>query len=261
MRKEDFADFCQMLDDAYALLAGNSMPSSTAKAMFFRALSKYRIESVRAGFDAHVKDPARGRFAPKPADIVAQIDGLVADDGRPGAEEAWAMACRAADESETVVWSEEMAQAFEVCQPLLQMGDQIGARMTFKESYLRQVEDARRLRRPVSWTASLGYDQNKRSAALTDAETRGFLGAGDALRLAPPQGDLNSLPTLLLANASSSHDPEVIKARIAELKARLIRVEDATDYATITRAQLEEKKRKAAEAVAAYEAANKELNK
>lgn len=258
MRKDDFEDFCQMLDDAYALLAGNNMPSSTAKAMFFRALSSFPIEAVRAGFDAHVKDPARGRFAPKPADIVAQIEGLVADDGRPGAEEAWAMACRASDESETVVWSEEMAQAFTVCQPLLQMGDQIGARMTFKESYLRQVEDARRVRRPVSWSASLGHDQSKRSAALMDAETRGFLSSGDALRLAPPQGDLHSLPTLLLANSSSSHDPQMIKARIAELKARLIRVEDSIDYAALSRARLEEKKRQATEAVAVYEAEKKE---
>ena len=247
-----------MLDDCYALLAPNNMPSSTAKAMFFRSLTQHSIEAVRAGFDAHVKDPARGRFAPKPADIVAQIDGLVADDGRPGAEEAWAMACRASDEAETVVWSEEMAQAFAVCQPLLDMGDQIGARMTFKESYLRQVEDARRLRRPVSWTASLGHDQSRRNTALMEAETRGLLSSGDALRLAPPQGDMHSLPTLLLANASSSHAPELIKARCAELKARLIRPVDPTDYAAMSRESLEAKKRRAAEAVAAYELNNKD---
>jgi hypothetical protein len=258
MRKEDFAEFSQMLDDCYSLLAPNNMQSPTAKAMFFRALSQHSIEAIRAGFDAHVKDPARGRFAPKPADIVAQIDGLVADDGRPGAEEAWAMACRASDENDTVVWSEEMAQAFAVCQPLLDMGDQIGARMTFKESYSRQVEDARRLRRPVSWTASLGHDQSKRNTALLEAETRGFLRSGEALRLAPPRGDMHSLPTLLLANASSSHDPEVIKARCAELKARLIRPVDPTDHAAMALESLEAKKRRTAEAVAAYEQARKE---
>lgn len=254
MRKEDFAEFSQMLDDCYALLAPNNMPSSTAKAMFFRALTQHSIEAVRAGFDAHVKDPARGRFAPKPADIVAQIDGLVADDGRPGAEEAWAMACRASDEAETVVWSEEMAQAFAVCQPLLEIGDQIGARMAFKESYQRQVEDARRIRRPVSWSASLGHDQAKRNTALLEAETRGLLSSGDALRLAPPQGDMHTLPTLLLANASISHDPELIKARCAELKARLIRpAAEAEDFAAIQRQTTEAKKRQVAEAVEAYE--------
>jgi hypothetical protein len=253
MRKDDFTDFCQMLDDAYALLAGNNMPSSTAKAMFFRALSSFPIEAVRSGFDAHVKDPARGRFAPKPADIVAQIEGLVADDGRPGSEEAWAMACRASDESETVVWSEEMAQAFAICQPLLSIGDQVGARMAFKESYARQVEDARKLRRPVAWSASLGHDASKRNSALSNAETRGLLSSGEALRLAPPQGDLSSMATLLLANAPSSLDPWVIRARVDELKARLLRVEDTTDYALISRERVEEKKRQIAEAVAAYQ--------
>lgn len=254
MRKDDFQEFCQMLDDSHALLARGQMPSPTAKAMFFRALSAYPIDAVRAGFDAHVKDPQRGRFAPTPADIVAQIDGLLADDGRPGAEEAWAMACRASDESETVVWSDEMAQAFAICQPLLEMGDQIGARMTFKESYLRQVEDARRMRRPVSWSASLGHDQGKRHAALARAEECRLLAAGDALRLAPPQGDINSLPTLLLAKSSDSLPPEVIKARCAELKARLTTPIEFPDYAAIDRQRIDEKKRRTAEAVAAYEA-------
>lgn len=258
MRKEDFEDFCQMLDDAYALLSGNNMPSSTAKAMFFRALASFPIEAVRAGFDAHVKDPARGRFAPKPADIVAQIEGLVADDGRPGAEEAWAMACRASDEAETVVWTDEMAQAFAICQTLLGSGDQIGARMTFKESYTRQVEDARKMRRPVSWSVSLGHDQSKRHAALSHAETRGLLSSDEALRLCPPKGDMDSLATLLISNASTQHDPKTIKERIAEIKAILVRPVDTTDYALLSRQKLEEKKRATAEAVAAYEASRKE---
>lgn len=261
MRKEDFSDFCQMLDDAYSLLSRGHMPSSTAKAMFFRALTSFSIEAVRAGFDAHVKDPVRGKFAPMPADIVAQIEGLIADDGRPGAEEAWAMVSRAADESETVVWTEEMSQAFSVCQPIMDSGDQVGARMAFKESYIRQIEDARKARRPATWSVSLGHDASKRHAALTQAETRGLLSSGDALRLSPPQGDLNSMATLLLANASSSHDPDVIRARVAELKARLIRPIDTVDYAAMSRANLEEKKQAAAKAVEAYERARKEAEK
>jgi len=252
MRKEDFADFCQMLDDAYALLAGNNMPSSTAKAMFFRALSSFPIEAVRAGFDAHVKDPARGRFAPKPADIVAQIQGLSADDGRPGAEEAWAMCCRAADESETVVWSLEMSEAFAVAQPLMQEGDQIGARMAFKEAYGRMLDDARRARRPVSWSVSLGHDVNKRHGALVAAEARGLLAAGDALRLAPPPADMHTTETLLLEHATKSADAETVRERVAALKALLVRPEGA-NVAELERQQLEQKKRAAAEAVAAYE--------
>jgi len=252
MRKEDFAEFSSMLDDCYSLLAPNNMQSPTAKAMFFRSISQYSIDAVRAGFDAHVKDPQRGRFAPKPADIVAQIEGLVADDGRPGAEEAWAMCCNAADESETVVWSGEMSQAYALAMPLMQEGDNVGARMAFKEAYSRLVDSARRERKPVAWSVSLGHDQSKRHAVLLNAETRGLLPHGEALKLAPPSGDLNTTATLLLENSMKTADPQTIKDRVAELKSMLIRPQ-VESFEDERRKAFDERKRLADEAVKAYQ--------
>lgn len=251
MRKDDLPEFAQMLDDCYSLLGKGTLPSATAKALFFRALGVHSIEAVRAGFDAHVKDPQRGRFAPTPADVIAQIEGLVADDGRPGAEEAWAMCSNADDESETVVWSDEMSQAYSVAGPLMQAGDHIGARMAFKEAYLRLVDAARRERKPVSWSVSLGHDVNKRHAALVTAETRGLLPNGEALRLAPPAADMHTTATLLIENANKTADPQSIKERVAALKALLVRPE-VESFELDRHKEFDERKRLADEAVKAY---------
>lgn len=252
MREADFPAFIELLDGCYALLGREKALNGPAKALFFRALGAHSLEAVRAGLDAHIKDPKRGRFAPMPADVIEQIEGLVADDGRPGAEEAWAMCSRAADESETVVWTAEMSEAYAVAQPLMQEGDQIGGRMAFKEAYGRMVDDARRARRPVAWSVSLGHDAEKRHGALVAAESRGLLKAGEALRLAPPKADAHTTAALLLENAKASADPSAVRERVAALKALLVK-RDAPDQSEAFRQETERRKREAAERVRAYQ--------
>lgn len=254
MRESDFEAFGALLDGACGLLSrGKYAPSATNTALFFRALARHPIEVVRQAFDAHIADTKRGQFVPNPADILAQIEGQAADDGRPGAEEAWAMAMRANDEAETIVWTEEMAQAYAICKPLMDEGDQIGARMAFKESYLRQVEDARRIRRPVVWSASLGHDVEKRHVALVKAETLGLIGAGEALRLAPPQAEGDQFALLLEASAVRP-GPEGVRQRVAALKAKM---QAPTAISAISVAELGQiitaaKKAQIAEQVQAY---------
>lgn len=257
MREQDYDEFAELLEGVSSLLSrGKYVPNPTNTALFFRALSRHPIEAVRAGFDAHVADTVRGQYVPNPADILAQIEGLAAVDGRPGAEEAWAIACRAADESDTVVWSEEMAQAWQMCQPVMAMGDEVGARMAFKESYVRQVEDARRLRRPVSWSVSLGHDASKRHGALVKAETMGLLTAGEALRLAPPEAPEKTLTLLLESSVKRDRevtDPAEIKARAAALKSLLVRgVPDGT-ISTAERDRMKAVKAEVAARVEEYE--------
>lgn len=112
------------------------------------------------------------------ADVITRLD-----DGRPGAEEAWAMIPRS--EADTVVWTEEMAEALGVAQPLLDEGDPIGARMAFKESYSKLVQKARDARRPVKWTASLGHDARSREQVLLQAAEMGRLPAAHVAGLLP----------------------------------------------------------------------------
>lgn len=184
MREADFDEFGAMLDAVCSLLSrGAYAPSAANTALFFRALARYDLAQVRAGFDAHVTDPQRGRFVPVPADIIAQLDGLAADDGRPGADEAWATALRAADERQTLVWTEDMAQAWSIARTVFEAGDEVGARVAFRDAYNRIVDAARRDRRPVRWNASLGFDQGTRSDAIREAATLGRIPATDALLL------------------------------------------------------------------------------
>ena len=103
------------------------------------------------------------------------------DDGRPGAEEAWAM--MPMDERQSVVWTQEMATAFGVCGPMLARGDKVGARMAFKERYAALVADARDAKRPVTWNASLGHDPRGREGVLAQAITMQRLAKNDAMAL------------------------------------------------------------------------------
>lgn len=177
MEDKDFKAFASMLDAASELLSGGSYkPNGTSAAIFFNSLKAHPIEVVRAAFMAHCQDPQRGRFAPKPADIIHQIEGAAENDGRPGPEEAWAACQPAADQARTVVWTAEMAEAWGIAWPLLHNhGDEVGARMAFKEAYTRLLADARKQRRPVEWSATLGHDEAMRADALREAVSAGRL--------------------------------------------------------------------------------------
>lgn len=175
MVDDDFDSFTSMLDSVSGMISrGRYTPSADHAAVFFAALRPYSLADVSAGFTAHVRDPERGKFAPTPADVIAQIDAARSD-GRPGAEEAWAMV--PLSEAQTVVWTNEMAEAFGIASPLLQAGDKIAARMAFREAYERIVDQAKRAgRRPV-WVPSLGHDLQQRKQALTAAVQKGLLTA------------------------------------------------------------------------------------
>lgn len=138
--------------------------------IWWAALARYPLEAVRAGLSAHVTDPHAGRFTPKPADVISH---LTQNDGRPGADEAWAL-CPLA-ESQTTVWTEEARMAFfEAAYGLLET-DRIAARMAFKDAYNRHVATARRALEPVVWTASLGTDAGGRESVLRAAVEQGRL--------------------------------------------------------------------------------------
>lgn len=102
------------------------------------------------------------------ADVLTRLD-----DGRPGVEEAWAMVPKG--EADTCVWTEEMAQAMSAAHDLLDRGDEIAARMAFKECYQRLRQSARDRCSPVSWSVSLGWDAQGREPAIREAVEKGRL--------------------------------------------------------------------------------------
>lgn len=212
MRESDFAAFSKLLDDVWEL-KGQGL-SAGAKAMWFRALAAHPIDVVRSALGAHIADPKRGAFLPMPADVIAQIDRAIADDGRPGPQEAWALAMRSTDEGETIVWTSEVAEAFGEASSILNAGDEVGARMAFIEVYTRLVDAARRARTAPKWTASLGHDPERRDRAIAEAANRGLIDASQYPQLPAPRG----AAPLLLGNASQAGIPDSARAALLALR-------------------------------------------
>ncbi|NEX60640.1 hypothetical protein [Noviherbaspirillum galbum] len=102
------------------------------------------------------------------ADIILRME-----DGRPSPEEAWAMVPR--DETVSVVWTDEVANAWGLALPLIEQGEQQAARSVFQEAYAKGVVEARMRREPVHWMPSLGSDPLARERVLREAVAQGRL--------------------------------------------------------------------------------------
>lgn len=220
--KKDFGSLLTKLLAAY----GKPLPEGALFAAWWDELSPYPAQVVRMAFDVYRDE--QPTYAPHP-NAIRKI--CREHDGRPGAEEAWAIALTSRDEADTVVWTAETAEAFALCQPVLQMGDEVGARMAFKEAYQRIVSKARSELRPAQWLASLGWCADRRTAALQKASVAGLLAAPTVAALLPPPVD--AIPSDATARAQIDKikkmmaDMNAEKQREAELHAQRERNETA----------------------------------
>jgi hypothetical protein len=162
-----------------AELCGRVFTAPAAK-MFAHDLSRFPEEQVLAAL-TRCRREVRGVLTVQ--DVVSRID-----DGRPGPDEAWALMPR--DETQTIVWTDEMASAWGVALPLLDVGDNVGARLAFREAYARAVTLARDAGRAPHWQVSYGTDPHGRLLALLEAADRGRITREQAHRFAP-----HELPT------------------------------------------------------------------
>lgn len=103
-----------------------------------------------------------------------------------GAHEAWSIAEKSIGfdgEELTVVWTEQMAQAFSRCESLVKTGDKFQrteAKRIFCDAYDRLVTQAKdQGLRPV-YNTSLGIDADQRITAIQQAQIEGFLPAPEA---------------------------------------------------------------------------------
>lgn len=85
MKARDKQGFAQTLT-AIADLYGKPL-SDAGLQIWWSALEGYSLAKVQQALSAHVKDPDRGQFMPKPADVVRKIDGP-----KPTADQIIAMA-------------------------------------------------------------------------------------------------------------------------------------------------------------------------
>lgn len=191
---------------ATAETLGHALSASAAELMA-EDLAEYGMEHIAAALRACRRE-LTGKLT-----LGAIMQRIQAADGRPGRDEAWAIALQAGDERETVVLTGEIMAALQVALPILEARDKIGARMAFLSAYDRLTNQARQEAQPVKWEVSLGFDPDLRIRAIEQARNLGRLPAAEASRLllqyaqeAPSPNGL-AIAGLLTGN-SSKPDPQ-----------------------------------------------------
>lgn len=201
-----------------ALQTGGRDASVPMLKLAFNALAEFSFEQVQAALGEHVAKSAR---APTPADIREIIEVSIPG-GRPGAEEAWSIALGAMDEAATVVWTEEMAAAWGVAHPLMQSGDKVGARMAFRETYNRKVDEAKRRGETPKWTPSLGHDQESRRTALQEAVDHGRLTRSSVEHLLPsPATQDGKAIAGLITGKTVEASSDSVRKHLSELRKKI----------------------------------------
>jgi len=157
-----------------AELTGTEMSQAAARIMA-DDLGAYPLPPVLTAL-TRCRRELKGRLT-----IAAVLERI--DDGRPGPNEAWAMIPQ--DEEASVVWTEEMAEAFGVASALLREGKTIAARLAFIEAYTARIAKARDARTLPRWIPSLGRDPFGREVVIRDALSRGRLTHSQVAGLLP----------------------------------------------------------------------------
>lgn len=191
---------------ATAETLGHALSASAAELMA-EDLAEYGMEHIAAALRACRRE-LTGKLT-----LGAIMQRIQAADGRPGRDEAWAIALQAGDERDTVVMTGEILAALQVARPILEARDKVGARMAFLNAYDRLTNQARQEAQPVKWEVSLGFDPDLRIRAIEQARNLGRLPAAEASRLllqyaqeAPSPNGL-AIAGLLTGN-SSKPDPQ-----------------------------------------------------
>jgi hypothetical protein len=245
MKQSDFDAFHALLTSCLSMW--DKAPTAAVSAVWFRSLAEFDIQALSTAFSAHMRDPVNGKFEPKPAHIIEQIDRAAKNDGRPGPEEAWSISLTARDEADTVVWTNECAKAWGSAAPIMELGDEVGARMAFKETYARLVAEARARREPASWELSEGFDKDRRRAAIARAVEDGRIPANR-------YGSIDYTPTLLLGGPSAGM-PDAARQKFDELRKKWSAQSDAPSDADVERERLAQLKSESAEKVRRFEGA------
>lgn len=228
--------------------------SPMAAAMLAEDLGCYSREVLERAL-GRVRTEHTGRLTPKA--ILDRIDEAM---GRPAASEAWAIASQALDERSTVVWTGEMADAWNIALPVAASGDMIGARFAFVSAYERLVRAAREERRLPEITVSIGWDANLRDAAIDKAVHLGYLAPAVAAQHRSPQLPAPVFnPVALLAGRvePTKKAGADVRKRLAQLREELAtreerRRREAEERSAVEQQRLKDRKAEVAAAVQAH---------
>ncbi len=77
MNQADLQPFQRLIADMLAFYRQDA--STFAVTVWWQACQPFDLDAVRKAITAHAMDPERGQFAPKPADVVRQLQGTFGD--------------------------------------------------------------------------------------------------------------------------------------------------------------------------------------
>ena len=161
-----------------AAFYGTELPQASV-AIYWKALREFGLAEIDRALSAHIVNTERGRFMPKPADIIEQLPSQ-SRLSQMGPDAAWELAMHLGigDEDATVVAPKAILRAFPYS--LWNDGDKIAARMAFKDAF---PEAARR--HGMRYQVSEGNDPNRREPAILEALRNGLIASGTAQHLLP----------------------------------------------------------------------------
>jgi hypothetical protein len=181
MQSTEFEEFSDVFGGAWEVVGRNLTARAIVAA--FDLLTEFSLPDIKRALVLHAKSP-KGREPPKPADIF-DILNEQAPGGHPGADEAWGMVLRLmADPDETAVMTDEMAEAWGQCASVYEIGDEVGARVTFRDTYNRLVSRSRAAGIKPAWTVYRGthadlcvrrVQEAIRMGRLSDTALAGYL--------------------------------------------------------------------------------------
>jgi hypothetical protein len=115
---------------------------------------------------------------------IADVKALLNPNGHPAAETAWAMiAPKVSSDAPTVFVTEEMREAYGAALSL--EDDMIAARMAFKETYTRAVQQAEANGTKPIWSMMPGTDNRGKELAIHEAVKKGYVTTDWAMRQLP----------------------------------------------------------------------------
>lgn len=245
MSKPDKQRFSEAMDDLGVIYDKDI--SVTMKRIYWDDLGQFPIDALEAAIKAHRRDSDRGRFFPRPADILARLGG---DASHIPPEAAWAIALASLDENRTVIWTEEIQRAREAARPIWEIGDKYGARMAFVKAYEAILLATSHSPR---YKVSVGNDPAQRQDAIAQAMKDGLLTSEQAKHYLPapaitPQGQ--AIVGLLTGNVVLLPQSDQTLRRLDGLRASLQRKTVKDNEAEERRATIEERRRSALDALA-----------
>ncbi|MGQ7286037.1 hypothetical protein ACUN7Z_00630 [Vreelandella venusta] len=181
LTKTDAEELLEQLYATAEVLGSEIKPA--AASLMIRDLRQYQRGEIEQSL-ARCRSELTGRLT-----LAAILERMPSADAYLSANEAWALALSGQDELDTIVWTQEIANAMGAADRVLEIGDKVGARMTFIATYEREIAKAKAEGRKPQWIVSLGLSQERRQEAIQEAVKKGLLEAPKVEHLLPaPHG-------------------------------------------------------------------------